>query len=200
MEIIPVDFKNYRDAIKIQNTIFPREDGTINILVALDTELFIKTTGILYDNDNARYYIGYEENKQIGITGIYHYKTDEAWLAWVGILPKYRRLGYGKRLLEKTIELARSQNYKIMRLYTDKIDNASAIVLYEKLGFIGEKYTREKLPFYCRIYSMSLTDDKVTLLNNRNLNLSNQMDMEFYDKDKIKEILEKYEKVEKNYK
>lgn len=199
MDIIPVDFRNYRDAIKIQNTIFPREDGTINILAALDKELFIKTSGINYGNDYARYYIGYENGKQIGITGIYHYQEDEAWLAWFGILPHYRKLGYGKKLLEKTMELAKKQNYKTMRLYTDKIDNATAIILYEKLGFIGEKYTAEELPFDCRIYSKSLTDDKITLWNNRNLNLSTQMDMEFYDKSKIEEILKKYENIEKEY-
>ena len=33
-------------------------------------------------------------------------QNDEAWLAWFGILPKYRHKGYGKKLLEKTINLA----------------------------------------------------------------------------------------------
>lgn len=41
------------------------------------------------------------------------------------------------------MELAKQKGFKMMRLYTDAIDNANAIKLYEKLGFVGEKYSAE---------------------------------------------------------
>lgn len=42
MKFILVDFTNYKKAIEIQNKIFPKEDGTINILASLDRDLFKK--------------------------------------------------------------------------------------------------------------------------------------------------------------
>lgn len=197
MIIKPVDFNNYKVAIKIQNEIFPHENGTLNILASLDRNLFIKETGILYDNDSVRYYIAYINNEQIGITGIYHYQEDEAWLAWFGILPQYRNKGYGKKLLEETIKIAKEQKYNTFRLYTDRIENAKAIKLYEKLGFVGEKYSCEKLSYDCWIYSKSLYDNNVKLWDNKNLNLSYQSELEQIDKQKLKEILEIYDKISK---
>lgn len=59
-------------------------------------------------------------------------QNDEAWLAWFGILPKYQHKGYGKKLLEKTINLAQKQGYKTLRLYTDKSDKI--IKIYNKIS------------------------------------------------------------------
>lgn len=194
-----VDFNNYEEAIKIQNEIFPHEDGTINILASLDRELFMKKTEIFYEDDNVKYYLAYINNESIGITGIYHYQKDEAWLAWFGILPQYRHKGYGKKLLEETIKIAKEQGYRTFRLYTDKIENAKAVKLYEKLGFIGEKYSVEKLSYDCWIYSKSLYDNNVKLWNNKNLNLLYQSELDQIDKQKSKEILKIYDKITKEF-
>lgn len=51
MTIELVDFNNYKKAIKIQNEIFPNEDGTLNILASLDRELFMKKTGMFYEDE-----------------------------------------------------------------------------------------------------------------------------------------------------
>ena len=132
----------------------------------------MKTTGIYYDDDDIKYYIAYIDDQEVGITGIYRYQKDEAWLGWFGILPKYRKKGYGKMLLEETMKLAEKLGYKTMRLYTDKKENDKAIKLYEKSGFVGEKYLAEKLSYDCWIYSKSLYNDKAKLWNDKNLNLS----------------------------
>lgn len=190
-----VDFNNYKEAIKIQNAIFPNEDGTLNILASLDRNLFMEKTNLFYIDDNIKYYIAYEEDKQVGITGIYSYQKDEAWLAWFGILPKYQSKGYGKKLLEKTIEKVKEQGYQVFRLYTDRIENARAIKLYEKLGFTGEKYTAEKLSYNCWIYSKDLYSDNIRLWNNKNLKLSYQSELDHMDKQKVEEILNIYEKI-----
>ena len=109
MEFVLVDFTNYKKAIEIQNIIFPNEDGTINILASLDREL-LKKTGIDYVEDNVKYYIVYDNNEEVGITGLYNYDSISAWLAWFGVLPDKRRKSYGKRILEKTMELAKHYN------------------------------------------------------------------------------------------
>ncbi len=190
-----VDFNNYKEAIKIQNMIFPNEDGTLNILASLDRKLFMEKTGLFYVDDNVKFYIAYVNNEIVGITGIYNYKADEGWLAWFGILSEYRGNGYGKELLKKTIDIAIDSGYKTFRLYTDRVGNADAIKLYIKMGFIGEKYLAEKLSYDCWIYSKSLTNEKVKLLNNENLKLGYQSVLDKMEKRKIKNILEIYEKI-----
>ena len=192
MELVLVDFTNYKKAIEIQNNIFPKEDGTLNILASLDRELFIQRTGIDYEDDNVKYYIVYDNGEEIGITGLYYYDNVSAWLAWFGVLPNMRRKHYGKRIWLQTMELARQKGFEIMRLYTDAIDNADAIKLYKKLGFVGEKYSAEELTYDCYIYSKSLCDEQVKLWNNKLLGLSYQSQLDHLSKDKIEEILKLY--------
>lgn len=198
MKLNVVDFNNYKEAIRIQKEIFPHEDGTLNILASLDRDLFMKKTGMFYDDDNVEFYIASVSNKPIGMTGIYRFISDEAWVGWFGILPQHRNKGYGKKLLEQTIEMAKKQGYKILRLYTDKVENATAIKLYEKLGFIGEKYSVEKLSYDCWIYSKSLCDSEVILWNDKNLHLLEQSELEQVDEQTLKEILEMYNEIQKN--
>lgn len=193
MKFVLVDFTNYKKAIEIQNKIFPKEDGTINILASLDRELFIKKTGMNYEDDNVKYYIAYDNNEAIGITGLYYYDSVSAWLGWFGVLPDKRRKSYGKRILEQTMELARQKGFKTMRLYTDAIDNADAIKLYKKLGFVGEKYSAEELLYDCYIYSKSLCNEKVDLWNNKKIGLAYQSQLDHLSKKETKEILNMYE-------
>ncbi len=193
MKFVLVDFTNYKKAIEIQNKIFPKEDGTINILASLDRDLFKKKTGMDYEDDNVKYYIAYENNEAIGITGLYYYDNVSAWLGWFGVLPDKRRKSYGKRILEKTMELARQKGFKTMRLYTDAIENADAIKLYKKMGFVGEKYSAEELLYDCYIYSKSLCNEKVDLWNNKKLGLAYQSQLDHLSKKEIKEILNMYE-------
>ena len=116
----------------------------MNILASLDRELFIEKTNLFYPDDKIKYYLAYMEEKIIGMTGLYIEGNNEAWLGWFGILPQLRNQGYGKLLLEETIKIAKNNGHKVLRLYTDKKENATAIKLYEKLGFTGEKYSFEK--------------------------------------------------------
>ena len=193
MKFVLVDFTNYKKAIEIQNKIFPKEDGTINILASLDRDLLKKKTGMDYEDDNVKYYIAYENNEAIGITGLYYYDNVSAWLGWFGVLPDKRRKSYGKRILEKTMELARQKGFKTMRLYTDAIENADAIKLYKKMGFVGEKYSAEELLYDCYIYSKSLCNKKVDLWNNKKLGLAYQSQLDHLSKKEIKGILNMYE-------
>ena len=195
MKLVLIDKSNYKEAIKVQNKIFPKENGALNILASLDRELFMQTTGLDYVDDGVKYYLAYVDDKCVGITGMYHYDEDDVWLGWFGVLEEYRCHGYGREILNETINLTKELGFKNMRLYTDFIDNSTAIILYEKMGFVGEKYTAEQLPYDCRIYSKSLIDDKVDMWNNRNLNLSYQTSLDHMDNDKINEIVKMYEDI-----
>lgn len=191
-----VDFINYKKAIEIQKTIFPHEDGTLNILASLDRDLFMKKTGLFYEDDHVKYYIAYDEDEAIGISGTYNYGDDNTtvWLAWFGVVPEKRRKHYGEEILKQTMEIAKQKGFKVIRLYTDAVGNATAIKLYEKLGFVGEKYSAEQLPYDCYIYSKSLNGKKVSLWNNKILGLAYQSELEQIPKEKIREILNSYEK------
>ena len=183
---------NYKKAIEIQNKIFPEEDGTVNILASLDRNLFIEKTGMNYVDDHVKYYIVYDNNEEVGITGLYHYDNESAWLPWFGVLPNKRRKSYGKKILLKTIDMAKQRGFKTMRLYTDRVENAIAIKLYEKIGFVGEKYSAEELTYDCYIYSKSLCDEQVKLWNNKLLGLSYQSQLDHLSKEKIEKILKLY--------
>lgn len=195
MELILVDKHNYKKAIEIQRMIFPKEDGALNILASLDKNLFIETTGLDYVDDHVKYYLAKVDDNYIGITGIYYYDSDNAWLGWFGILKEFRNKGLGRELLRNTVSKAKSMNFKNMRLYTDFVDNHDAINLYEKEGFIGEKYTLEKLSYDCRIYSKSLINDDVNLWNNKNLNLTYQSSLDHMNRDDVNKIIQMYDKI-----
>ena len=194
MKLEKVDFSNYKIAIEIQHNIFPNEDGTINILASLDRDLFIERTGINYLDDHVKYYLAEKDSKYVGITGLYNYNDDtlNAWIAWYGILPEYRNKGLGDELLKMTISLARDNGFKYIRLYTDILENAEAIKLYEKNGFIKEKYLGEKLDYDCWVFSKSLSGEEVTLWNNKNLFLSGQSDLDQMSEERVMEILNLY--------
>ena len=68
-------------------------------------------------------YIAYMGDKPIGVTGIYEIPeySDTVWLSWFGIKKEYRKLGYGKQILDYTIEMAKALNKKYLRLYTFEI-------------------------------------------------------------------------------
>lgn len=191
-----VDFSNAKQAIEVQRKIFPTEDGLLNILASLDRNLFIKVTGVDYPDDNVKYYLAYFQNKVVGITGFYFdsdYK-EEIWLAWFGVLQEYRGNGYAATILEWTINKAIAFNKKVLRLYTDAIENANAINLYKKMGFKGEKYMAEELSYDCYIYSKNLIDGMDILWNNRNLGLTYQTRLEELDEEKKNKIYKIYKR------
>lgn len=193
MELVLVDKSNYKKAIEIQNNIFPNENGALNILASLGRDAFMKITGLDYEDDHVRYYLAKMNEDYIGITGIYYYDLDSAWIGWFGILEKYRNKGMGRDLLKKTINLAVNMNFKFLRLYTDFIENCKAINLYEEEGFIGEKYTYEKLTYDCRIYSKSLTNEDIVLWNNKNLRLTYQSELDHMNEERINDIIQLYD-------
>lgn len=167
--------ENLELACKIQNTIFPIDDARENFIEQINNDPYRKELD---------YYIVYSDDTPIGVTGIYSYHEypDDAWLGWFGILEEYRHNGFGGKVLDKTIELAKEKGYKNFRLYTDQ-DAKSAHKLYESRGMIRELYDNkdDKNEYYdgkTYIYSRSLTDKDIELWNNKILGLKEQGEKE----------------------
>ncbi len=194
MRLIPADRTNYRLAVDIQNSIFPNENGTLNILASLDRDLFMEKTGLVYPDHHVRYWLAEVNGEYTGITGLYYYDDDPdtVWLGWFGILPEHRRHGYGRTLLEKTLEMARTEGFGHLRLYTDYGDNHNAVLLYEQEGFIGERYTAETLEYDCRIYSKCLGEGGTILWNDRFLDLAYQSKLDHMGAGRLWEIIRIY--------
>ena len=170
-----IDFNNLELACKIQNELFPEEDGRKNFIEQINNDPYRK---------EQEYYIVYFEEEPIGVTGIYSYHEypESAWLGWFGILEKYRNNGYGGIVLDKTIQLAKEKKYTKFRLYTDEFAK-SAHKLYKSRGMVEELYDNpedkdEYFDAKIYIYSLSLTDEPIDLWNNKILGLKEQGEKE----------------------
>lgn len=90
-----------------------------------------------------------EAGTVVGVTGLYTRTVDEptiVWLGWYAVHPLYRGKGYGREILEWTMNEARKRGFKIMRLYTSDLESeATAQIVYEKFGFkeIGREKSTE---------------------------------------------------------
>jgi len=184
--------KNIKQAIKIQNRIFPLEDGVD------DLNESIKNSDRYFDF--LEYYLVHDGEYYVGITGVYSHKEypEDAWVGWYGILPAFRRRGYGTEVMYFTKEKAKQKGFKHLRLYADDKSNYISIQLFEKLDMVKEYYTKEQGKYYqvgnMLIYSWSLTNEKVELWNNKLLFLeehemkNNKLELNYVEinKDNIK--------------
>ncbi|MBR5027443.1 GNAT family N-acetyltransferase [Candidatus Saccharibacteria bacterium] len=166
---------NLEIACKVQNEIFPEEDGRQNFVDMVEQNPYRKELD---------YYIVYLGEAPIGVTGIYSYHEypDDAWMGWFGVLEKYRGRGLGGEILDRTIDLAREKGYKNFRLYTDEFAK-DAHRLYESRGMVKEIYDRpddrdEYFDAEVYIYSINLAGEKVEPWNNRFLGLKEQGEKE----------------------
>ena len=128
-------------------------------------------------------YIAHMGNIPVGVTGIYEIPeySDTAWLSWFGIKKEYRKLGYGKQILDYTIEKAKALNKKYLRLYTFEIWNSESQSFYKRNMDLGEYYYNDKehkevFDGKPKIFSISLGSEKVGLWNNKFINISEDED------------------------
>ncbi len=128
-------------------------------------------------------YIAYIEDIPVGVTGIYEIPeySNTVWLSWLGIKKEYRKLGYGKQILDYTIEMAKALNKRCLRLYTFEVWNSEAQAFYKRNMDLGEYYYNEKehkdiFEGKPKIFSISLCDEKVELWNNKFINISEDED------------------------
>lgn len=84
------------------------------------------------------------EDEVIGIAEyIRDFDGDEVFLYGFSIKKEYRKCGYGKKLLEKSIEVFRENKIKKIGL-TVALENEGAIELYKKMGFKKEEMLKDE--------------------------------------------------------
>lgn len=76
----------------------------------------------------------FDDDRAVGCAAVRPFEGDHAELKRMFVQPSYQGLGYGRRIAEKAIALARSLGFK--RLLLDTLPHmAGAMALYESLGF-----------------------------------------------------------------
>lgn len=139
MNPIPLTEKYLEATIKMVNEVFPEDRGAIwNPEKSLP--LSLRSQNELKEDVFVDYWIVLNEKEEvIGVTGMYKLKNDPedvVWLGWYCVRSDRRGKGFGRKLLEWTIEKAKERGFKKIKLYTSTDPNESvAQVLYEKLGF-----------------------------------------------------------------
>ena len=165
IEYVLVVKENSRNAIKIQQSIFPLENGKQDILESIESDK--KNFNFL------QYYLIKYEEKYVGITGIYSYKKypKDAWMGWFGVLPLYRRNGIGTITINFLKMIAKEYNFDSLRVYTDSNSNHYACKLYEQVFELKEIYSNEKGKYYqvgeTLIYSSSLNNEPIKQWNDK---------------------------------
>jgi len=173
--------ENLELAIKIQNIIFPKENGALNLKASVDNSLNEKAYGKNFRKSADYWLCKNERDEDIGITGIYSYQEylGDAWCGWFGILPAHQGQRYGKTLFLWTMEEAKKMGFENFRLYTDLIDNKTAVNLYKKVGMIEEPYVAEDMgDEKIVIFSKSLISDNFQKFGNKKLFLKKQEEIQ----------------------
>ncbi len=152
MKLIKITENNIEYAIRIQNELFPDEDGRTNFEESLEAD---------FDYD---YYLLYDDETCVGIIGLYNFGEDKdsAWLGWFGIKKEFRRKGYGSEALKAFEEMAIEKGYRFARLYTGAENNDNPD------DPVSEKYKM-------LIFSKSLSKEKLVPWYNRNIHLTGQI-------------------------
>lgn len=161
MEFIEITLDNIIEATDAQMKIFePKECAYLCYLQHIQ-------------NNDPPYYLVKDNGNIVGITGIYiePFEPETAWLGWYGVIKEYRKMGYGTKILNHTINIAKQNGFKHFRLYTD-IDNKTAHILYNQIMDFSEEYVEPD--FKVLIYSKSLCNSPCPKLNNKFINLASK--------------------------
>jgi GNAT superfamily N-acetyltransferase len=159
----------------LQHAIFPTEHG--------DNEIVSAVHGVFAPwIKQEDFWIAKSSDSQcVGIVGLYAFfdYPKDAWLDWFGVLPKYRREGMGKVILNFAKTQAKKNGFETLRLWTDDSDNRDAIEFYKKNGMQIEQYENPDDVHYqdgnTVILSISLTDKTLIHWSNKKIYLK-----EFY--------------------
>lgn len=165
--------KNLKIAAKVQYEIFPNSSA-----------YSVYKSAVTGKRDSFYVsYIAYFEEKPVGVIGLYEIPeySDTAWLSWFGLIKEYRKMGFGKQMLDFIIQVAKKNHRKFLRLYTFEIWNKEAQKFYQTNMDIGESYfnEREEKSIFegkPKIFSKSLCDEKVELWNNKFIDISEDED------------------------
>lgn len=147
MNIIPLSKKYLEETIKMVNSVFPDDvkeewspDRSFRLGMRFSEDL---ETGKADWFKKLGYWIVLDDvtGEVVGSTGLYQPgdevddDMDAVWVGWYCVRGDQRGKGLGRELLEWTIQKAKNEGYKKLKLYTSTDPNeARAQELYEKVG------------------------------------------------------------------
>jgi len=131
LEIGPTDKKYIKQIIEIEKEAFG-ENGGVDEWILKPIIRYGKTYILLLDEE----VIGVAEY-------IRKFTGEEVFLYGISIKKGYRKHGYGKKILKKSIEEFRKYNIKKITLTVSE-ENLEAIELYKKLGFKNQEYLKDE--------------------------------------------------------
>ena len=70
------------------------------------------------------------------------------YVALIGILPEYQRLGYGKLLLNLVVKQMQSDGMREVKLEVDN-DNSAALEFYKNYGFVVQAVAGDSSTYLC---------------------------------------------------
>ena len=128
IEIIPMTLDHIDEVLKI-------EESSFNIQWTEDD--FLRE---LTQNKTAIYIVAVLDGEIVGYAGLWHV-VNEGQITNVAVLPEYRRLGIGEKLMQEFFEIASELNMMGITLEV-KISNYAAQKLYTKHGFKPEGFRK----------------------------------------------------------
>jgi GNAT superfamily N-acetyltransferase len=164
-ELIPLDWYNLARAQRLGTRIFPREASAIfrslvGSLLPRRLQPLCCDKAIADATYNVAILSGHK-HRAAGLTGLYTLRDrpSEAWLGWYGVDACWRGCGLGRAILAATIDQARSQGYRTLRLWTiaGSTRTAAAIRLYRTTGFTSQSTGYVYHGYPVEIYSLALT-------------------------------------------
>jgi len=95
----------------------------------------------------------WEKDQLCGILAGYFNSPDskECFITFLHVNRDYRRLGLGKILMEKAIELAREKNFQTIALMVN-INNVNAISFYTRFGFATQSRTDSQIRMELKLF------------------------------------------------
>ena len=73
------------------------------------------------------------DNQPIGSLGVVS-SGDRVWIVALGVLPEYRRSGYGRQMLTRIVQMLLEESHREV-LIEVVTDNRNALTLYRTCGF-----------------------------------------------------------------
>ncbi len=85
------------------------------------------------EKETAVFYAALLDDRPVGYMG-FQIICDEAYVDNIAVLPEFRRLGIGRKLLYNAVEICRSRGVSFLSLEV-RPSNTAAVSLYESVGF-----------------------------------------------------------------
>jgi len=136
----PLNFNTLEQSLQLRRKVFPdiNKNEENDMKYSLDFDKYKETLVKEFGISTIKYYTLLDNNKVIGLTGLYTEKGDlkkNIWLGWFCIDDSYRGKKLGNLLLEESLKLIPS-NKLTLHLYTYDSDYFKpAIGLYLKYDF-----------------------------------------------------------------